>query len=97
MKLTPGHRYSRESTPGPAEWFVHDSIRSVSSAIAEFCKADDVPLVPLSTEEKVRRRRGRTQVRNEGSHAPKSRLVWLESSFVSSTTNVNKEDNSTQL
>ena len=92
-----GHRHSRGATPGPAEWFVHDSIRSVSSAIAEFCKADDVPAAPLSAEEKLRRRRGRTQVRVEPSYGPKSRLVWLESSFVSSTTNVNKEGNSTQL
>jgi hypothetical protein len=90
-------RYSRDGTPGPADWFIHDSIRSVSSAIAEFCKADDVPAAPISAEDKIRRRRGRTRVRGESDYQPKSRIVWLESSFVSSTTNVNKNSNSTQL
>ena len=89
-------RFSRDGTPGPADWFIHDSIRSVSSAIAEFCKADDVPAAPVSAEDKIRRRRGRTRVRGESDYPPKSRIVWLESSFVSSTTNVNK-NNSTQL
>ena len=36
-----GHNRSTRDN-APADWFVHDSIRSVSSAIAEFCKADDV-------------------------------------------------------
>ncbi len=94
--------FSRDNTPGPAEWFVHDSIKSVSCAIAEFCKADDVPAMPTSAEDKIRRRRNRTTrsqtgySENQYQQPPKSRLVWLESSFVSSTTNVNK-NNSTQL
>ena len=94
--------FSRDNTPGPAEWFVHDSIKSVSCAIAEFCKADDVPALPTSAEDKIRRRRNRTtrsrtgDSENQYQQPPKSRLVWLESSFVSSTTNVNK-NNSTQL
>ena len=55
---------------------LHESIKSVSSAIMEFCKADDVPLPP--PDENVRRRHIRTKDQHQ-----KSRVVWMESSFVS--------------
>ena len=55
---------------------LHESIKSVSSAIMEFCKADDVPLPP--PDEKARQRHIRTKDQHQ-----KSRVVWMESSFVS--------------
>ena len=55
---------------------LHESIKSVSSAIMEFCKADDVPLPP--PDDITKRRHIRTKDQPQ-----KSRVVWMESSFVS--------------
>lgn len=55
---------------------VHDSIKSVSTAIMEFCQAEDVPQppppVPAAPPIARRRKEHRAQI------------VWLESSFISS-------------
>ena len=59
-----------------SDQLVHDSIRSVSSAIMEFCKADEVPLPPPDPETIRRRHRSKD-------HHQRSKVVWLESSFVS--------------
>lgn len=63
-----------------SEQYVHDSIRSVSSAIMEFCRAEDVPPPPPPA-----RRRGRSKDTAAGHQ--RAKIVWLESSFVSSNTN----------
>ena len=55
---------------------LHESIKSVSSAIMEFCKAEDVPLPP--PDDRTRRRHIRTKDQHQ-----KARVVWMESSFVS--------------
>ena len=55
---------------------LHESIKSVSSAIMEFCKADDVPLPP--PDERTKRR----QIRTSNQHKS-TKVVWMESSFVS--------------
>jgi hypothetical protein len=70
--------------------YVHESIKSVSSAIMEFCQAQDVPAPPPPQ----RRRSGRSK---DGINRPK--IVWLESSFVSSTpaTTVNKNSSESKL
>ena len=60
--------------------FVHDSIRSVSTAIMEFCNAPDVPLPP--PDEETMKRRHRSRERQQ-----RSRVVWVESSFVSAADN----------
>jgi len=54
---------------------VHDSIKSVSTAIMEFCQAEDVPQPPPlpAVPPAVRRRKEH-----------RAQIVWLESSFVSS-------------
>jgi hypothetical protein len=67
------------------DWYIQDSIKSVSSAIAEFCNADDSSTLPTSQEEllaKKHRSRGRCRDHSE----PKAKIVWLESSFVSTKT-----------
>ena len=65
---------------------VHDSIRSVSTAIMEFCKAPDVPLPP--PDEDTLKRRHRSKERQQ-----RSRVVWLESSFVSAAAAATGGDN----
>ena len=59
---------------------LHESIKSVSSAIMEFCKADDVPLPPPDDQTRLR------HIRTKDQHQ-KSRVVWMESSFVSGKDN----------
>lgn len=85
------HRKShkKEFDAPASDWYIQDSIKSVSSAIAEFCNADDVPVLPPTQEEllaKKHRSRGRCRDHNE----PKPKIVWLESSFVSAKTNSEK-------
>ena len=65
---------------------LHESIKSVSSAIMEFCKADDVPLPP--PDDNTKRRHIRTKDQHQ-----KSRVVWMESSFVSGKDNGNANEN----
>ena len=71
-----GHGRPRDERQSAEHQLVHDSIRSVSSAIMEFCKAPDVPLPP--PDEDTLKRRHRSRERQQ-----RSRVVWLESSFVS--------------
>ena len=62
-----------------SEQLVHDSIKSVSSAIMEFCTAPDVPDVIRTPPTRHRMRSGGT-----GAKEPhRAQIVWLESSFVS--------------
>ena len=65
---------------------LHESIKSVSSAIMEFCKADDVPLPPPDNKTKQR------HIRTKDQHQ-KSRVVWMESSFVSGKESGNAIEN----
>lgn len=58
---------------------VHDSIKSISTAIMEFCQAEDVPSLPTGP-----------CIRSSATAAAvgggrRNRIVWLESSFVTST------------
>ncbi len=64
-----------------AEKFLHDSIRSVSSAIMEFCQAEDVPPPPPPSRA-VQRPRTHKTASTGGGHQ-RAKIVWLESSFVS--------------
>ena len=57
--------------------FLHDSIKSVSTAIMEFCSAEDVPQPPPP------------QLSSTNFAPRKSRIVWLESSFVSAAATTN--------
>ena len=70
------HLKPNQLNPQDSQTDLHESIKSVSSAIMEFCKADDVPLPP--PDEKIRQMRTRTKDQHQ-----KSRVVWMESSFVS--------------
>jgi len=80
--------YMREYNSGPADWYIKDSIKSVSCAIAEFCKSGDPPKPSLLTNERLTRRQmSRSRCRDQSD--PRPRIIWLESSFVSSTNNVN--------
>ena len=56
-----------------SQQLVHDSIKSISTAIMEFCQAEDVPQQRPDTSN-----HGQRQKRQKG------RIIWLESSFVSS-------------
>ena len=69
---------------------VHDSIRSVSSAIMEFCNAPDVPLPPPDVD--TLKRRHRSKERQQ-----RSRVVWLESSFVSAASSNPAKSNGNAL
>ena len=69
---------------------LHESIRSVSSAIMEFCKADDVPLPP--PDDNIRRRHIRTKDQHQ-----KSKVVWMESSFVSGKDSGSMNNNNIQI
>jgi hypothetical protein len=53
---------------------VHDSIKSVSTAIMEFCQAEDVPQPPPPQPPVGPVRRRKEQ---------RTQIVWLESSFIS--------------
>ena len=66
---------TNQLNPQDSQTDLHESINSVSSAIKEFCKADDVPLPP--PDEKMRQMRTRTKDQHQ-----KSRVAWMESSFV---------------
>lgn len=79
--------WRKESNIGPSDWYIKDSIKSVSCAIAEFCKAGEV-LVPVPSREEVARRQ-RSRGRCRGQCEPKPKVIWLESSFVSATNNQN--------
>lgn len=59
---------------------VHDSIKSISTAIMEFCQAEDVPSLPPAAP-CIRSAVGG----GHGGGRPRNRIVWLESSFVSSS------------
>lgn len=67
-----------------SDQYVHDSIKSVSSAIMEFCKAPDVP-DNIRTPSRSRMRSGGSSSGGNGSRNKehRSQIVWLESSFVS--------------
>jgi len=68
------------------DWYIKDSIKSVSSAIAEFCKAGDVSVSCLEEVPKVKHK-NRSRCRDKWKEKP--RVVWLESSFVSGNCNEN--------
>lgn len=62
---------------------VHDSIKSISTAIMEFCQAEDVPPAPPPTQT--------TPINPRPPRGQKNaQIVWLESSFVSSTNSESK-------
>ena len=71
-----------------SDQFVHDSIKSVSSAIMEFCRAPDVP-DNIRTPSRSRMRSGgsssggRDSARSGTVKEHRAQIVWLESSFVS--------------
>ena len=67
------HRHNRAMQQ---HQMVHDSIKSVSTAIMEFCQAEDVPQPPppLPAAPSIPRRR----------KEHRAQIVWLESSFISS-------------
>ena len=68
------HRACRASYQ---QTFLHDSIKSVSTAIMEFCNAEDVPQPPPPTPPAVKYAHRRAKDHH------RTRIVWLESSFVS--------------
>jgi hypothetical protein len=75
--------WRKESSNRPPDWYIKDSIKSVSCAIAEFCRAGDVPADVPSREEISRRQRSRGRCRDHSE--PKPKIIWLESSFVTAT------------
>ena len=62
--------------------FLHDSIKSVSTAIMEFCNAEDVPQAP-PTHYPARVIKPTSRM---GKEPHRTKIIWLESSFVSSST-----------
>lgn len=67
-----------------SEQLVHESIKSVSTAIMEFCQAEDVPQLPHASLQSPARTSTRTERRSRKEN--RAQIVWLESSFVSATT-----------
>jgi len=72
----------------PSDWYIQDSIKSVSCAITEFCNAGDVPSAHTSQDDLLaKKQRNRGKCRDHKDLKPK--VVWLESSFVSLKDNPN--------
>ena len=66
--------------------FVHDSIKSVSTAIMEFCQAEEVPPPPPASTRHAKAA-GNAPLEPEmrpRRKEPRMQIIWLESSFVSS-------------
>jgi len=76
------HTNSRKESYN-CDWYINDSIKSVSFAIAEYCKVS-CDEKSLSTKERIARRQVN---RNRNGFRPSK--VWMESSFLSSAININ--------
>ena len=65
--------------------FLHDSIKSVSTAIMEFCNAEDVPQPPPTVTSNHAKTRNNPRASEAKEPHHRTKIIWLESSFVSSS------------